>query len=76
MCSIKTSFQKFPKIHRKTAVMESLFNKFVGLVSANSKKETPTEVFSCEFCENFQNYSYSYITKSLIRKHQGSSSGM
>ena len=34
-------------IHRETPMLESLFN-FI-------KKETPAQVFSCEYCENFKN---------------------
>ena len=42
------------KIHRKAPVPEPLFNKVV-------KKETLTQVFSCEFCEISKNTS-SYRT--------------
>ena len=37
------------KFHKETPVLESLFSK----VSRN--KETPAQVFSCEFCEAFKN---------------------
>ena len=30
-CSVKKVFSKFSHIHRKTPVLESLFNKFAGL---------------------------------------------
>ena len=47
---------KFCGIHRKTNVPESLFYKVAGLRPANLlKKETLVQVFSCEFCEIFQN---------------------
>ena len=40
------------KIHKKTPVLESHFNKVTGLYPANSLKErTPTRVFSDEFCQ-------------------------
>ena len=40
------------KIHKKTPVLESHFNKVTGLYPATSLKErTPTQVFSDEFCE-------------------------
>ena len=39
-------------IHRKTPVLESLFNKDAGLQL--SEKETPMQVFSCEYCKMFQ----------------------
>ena len=35
----------------KTLVLESLFNKVGGLACNFIKKETPTQVFSCEYCE-------------------------
>ena len=42
----------FCKIHKKTSVLESHFNKVTGLYPANSLKErTPTRVFSDEFCQ-------------------------
>ena len=41
--------QKFPKFHRKTPVLESLFNKVASL------KETSTQVFSCELCKISKN---------------------
>ena len=34
-------------------MLESLFNEVAGLQLY--QKETPTEVFSCEFCEIFKN---------------------
>ena len=40
---------KIRKLYKETPVLESLFKK----VSRN--KETPTQVFSCEFCEAFKN---------------------
>ena len=52
-CSAK-KFSNFPKIHRvllecyNTCATESLFNNVTGL-------GTPAQVFTCEFCENFQN---------------------
>ena len=42
-CSSKSAFLKFWNIHTKTPVFESLF-----------KKETPTQVFSCEYSEIFR----------------------
>ena len=32
-----------------------LFNKVPGLRLATSLKKTPTQVFSCEYCETFKN---------------------
>ena len=55
---------KFHKIHRKTPVPETFFNKVAGLRPATLlkkrlwpeacnviKKDTLVQVFSCEFCE-------------------------
>ena len=45
-------YYEFHKIHRKILVPESLFNKVAGLwPAALRKKETPEQLFSCEFCE-------------------------
>ena len=42
----------FGKIHKKTSMLESLFNKVAGLYPATLLKErTPTQVFSDKFCE-------------------------
>ena len=41
--------EKIRKLHKETPVLESLFKK----VSRN--KETPAQVFFCEFCEAFKN---------------------
>ena len=47
--------KNFVKFHWKIPVLESLFNKVSDL------QETPTLVFSCEYCENFKN-SFIYRT--------------
>ena len=40
----------------KTPVLESLFDKFADPQTCNFiKKETPTQVFSCEYCEILKN---------------------
>ena len=37
-------------------MLESLLNKVAGLQACNfTKKETPTQVFFCEYCEVFKN---------------------
>ena len=36
-------------------MLESYFNKVASLRPTNVLKEAPTQVFSCEFCENFKN---------------------
>ena len=36
-------------------MLESLFNKIAGLEDCNFAKETPTQVFSIEYCKNFKN---------------------
>ena len=41
---------KFLNIHKKRSVLESLFNKVTGLMACSFiKKETPAQVFSCEY---------------------------
>ena len=49
----KNVFLKVCKFHRKTSVLESLFNKVVGLQLYY--KNAPTQVFSCEICKIFKN---------------------
>ena len=44
----KSCFWKFRNIYRKTPVLESFFDNFI-------KKGTPTQIFSCEYCEIFKN---------------------
>ena len=44
------------KVHRKTPLLESPFNKVAGFAgSAALIKNTPTQVFFCEICETFKN---------------------
>ena len=51
MCS-----RKFQKIHRKTPVPVTFFNKVAAFRPATLlKKETLVQVFSCEFCEISKN---------------------
>ena len=53
---------KFRKIHRKTPVPESLFNKVADLRPETLlKKETLAQLFSCEFCK-ISNNTYCYRT--------------
>ena len=48
--------EKFRNIHRKTPLSESLSNKVSGLKACIFiQKETPTQVFFCEYCEIFKN---------------------
>ena len=44
--------KKSRKIHRKAPGLGSLFNKVSGL---RLSTDTPTQMFSCEFCEIFNN---------------------
>ena len=47
---------KFPDIHQKMSVLKSFFNTGRGLKTRNfNKKETSTQVFSCEYDKNFKN---------------------
>ena len=62
--------RKFPNIHRKTPVLESLFNKVVCLNACNLiKKETPTQMFSCENCETFKN-TFFYRTPLVVASEE------
>ena len=48
--------EKFRKIHEKTPVLESLFNKVSGLKACKFiKKETMAQMFFCEIYEIFKN---------------------
>ena len=59
----------FCKIHKKTPVPESLFNKVVGLYPTTSMKErTPTQVISDEFCEILKT-EHLQATASVLRKN-------
>ena len=45
----------FPDIHKKISVLESLLNKVIGLKACNFiKKETPTQMVSCEYQKKFE----------------------
>ena len=46
---------KYRNIHWNTFVLESLFNEVSGLRTATLLKETPTQVFSCEYYQIFKN---------------------
>ena len=35
----------------KTPVLDSQFNKVAGIEASNFVKKTPTQLFSCEYCE-------------------------
>ena len=54
--SCKKGVLKIRRIHRKTPVPDSLFKWSYGShLPTLLKKETLTQVFSCEFCEIFKN---------------------
>ena len=47
---------KFSNNHQKISVLKSLFNTVRGLKACNfNKKETPAQVFSCEYHKIFKN---------------------
>ena len=54
--------EKCRKFHRKAPALESFFNKIAGLQACLLKKETPTQVFSCEIWDIFKN---AYFKKHL-----------
>ena len=63
MCSIeKVVLKNFCNIHRKTPVLESLFNKGLQLYY----KETPTQAFSRENYEIFKNTYFKDHLKRLL----------
>ena len=55
VCYRKRWSQKIRKLHRKTSVSESLFNKLAGLACNFIKKDALALVFSGEFCEFSKN---------------------
>ena len=62
---------KFPEIHKKKSVLESLFNKATGLMAFNFiKKEAPSQVFSCEYHKMFEN-SFFYGTPPMAASENG-----
>ena len=55
-CFVKKGvLKKFRKFQWKTPVLESLFNKVVGIQACNFRKETRTQVLSYEICEISKN---------------------
>ena len=67
----------YENIHMETPVLESLFNKAGGLRCANYQIETPTQVFSCDYCKVFKNTYFeehlqtvaSVCSKDLLKYH-------
>ena len=70
-CSVKKCSQKCRKVHRKTPVSESLSSfliKLQALAWNFIKKETPAQVFSCEFCEISESaFSYRMLLWLLLK---------
>ena len=61
---------EFFRIRKKISVLESLFNKVTGLIACNFiKKQTPTQMFSCEYHKMFEN---SFLIKKLSLKNSTS----
>ena len=56
-CSVKKSCSsKFRNINRERPVLESLLDKVGSFQGYNfTKNKTPTQVFSCKYCEIFKN---------------------
>ena len=54
-CSIKKVILKFRNIHKKTTVLESLFNKVTGFRAYDFIKRYSNTCFSCECCQIFKN---------------------
>ena len=56
VASDSSKFLKIFCIHKKMSVLKSLFNTVRGLKACNfHKKETQTQVFSCEYHKIFKN---------------------
>ena len=51
--SLRQIFLKFSKFHKKTPVLDSLFDKVAGLQACNFIKNTATQAFSCELKNTF-----------------------
>ena len=51
----KDVFKNFASFTGKYLCWSFFFNKVAGQDPASSLKETPTQVFSCEICEIFNN---------------------
>ena len=47
----KRCSERFRKVHKKTPVLESLFNKIFALRPATVLKETSAQIFSSKFCK-------------------------
>ena len=60
-CKNRCSY-KFREFHRKTTVLEFLFNKVTDLEASNFIKRRPQQMHSCEIWENFKN---TYFEKQL-----------
>ena len=66
-CSSKKVFLKLLHISQETLLLESLFNQVGGQKVFNFiKKETPTQVFSCEICQLFKNTFLKNICEQLL----------
>ena len=60
--------KKFAIFTGKTPQLESLFNKDAGFYACNFiKKETPTQMFSCEQCKIFKNSLFIELIWWLLR---------
>ena len=58
---------EFCKIHKKTPVLTCVFNQTADLQSLTlSKKEVPTQMFSCKFCEISHNTIFKWPKKLSI----------
>ena len=58
---------KFPDIRQKIYVLKHLFNTVRGLKASNiNKKETPTQVFSCEYNKIFKKRSFTEHLRWLL----------
>ena len=62
---------KISQYSQETPVIESLFNNAASLRYKFIKKETPTHVFFCEYCEIFKNtYGEEHLQWLLLTNHK------
>ena len=50
--------------------MKSLFSKIVGVQASKYKKETLTQVFSCEYCKTFENTYFKEHLRTMASVHK------
>ena len=67
----KDALKNFAKLTGNHLLSESLFNEVVGQTFNFYKKDTPTQVFPCEFCDIFKNTFFIERFWWLLLHHKG-----